>query len=124
MHNVVCENFSFKREGYRNENECTSTFTVATYDNTTNQLHKVVINVTIKKKDEYELLLEMSAIFKFDDGVPQEERDALLNYNAVAMLMPFVRSQISLLTAQPNVETVLLPVFDIYEFMNETTATN
>jgi len=40
----------------------------------------------------------------------------ILNYvtkNSVAILTPYLRSEVSLLTAQPEVEYVVLPVFNI-----------
>lgn len=37
--------------------------------------------------------------------------------DTVAILMPYVRSQVSLITAQPEVECVVLPPFNIVEML-------
>lgn len=49
-----------------------------------------------------------------------EQFDTLLNYNTVAMMMPYVRSQISLLTSQPGLTPLVLPAFDIYKLVNNS----
>ena len=43
----------------------------------------------------------------------------LYQKNSVAILMPYLRSEISLLTAQPETETVVLPVFNINRMMDD-----
>ena len=45
--------------------------------------------------------------------------DAIIQQNAVAIVMPYIRSEISLLTAQPGVDSVVLPSFNIAEMMSE-----
>ena len=37
----------------------------------------------------------------------------LINKNAVAILMPYLRSELTLLTAQPDTDSVVLPPFNI-----------
>ena len=39
-------------------------------------------------------------------------------------MMPYVRSEISLITAQPGVETVVLPPFNINNMINKGTKEN
>lgn len=45
--------------------------------------------------------------------------DSIIQQNAVAIVMPYFRSEVSILTAQPGVESVVLPPFNIIEMMNE-----
>lgn len=37
----------------------------------------------------------------------------LINKNAVAIMMPYLRSELTLLTAQPDTDSVVLPPFNI-----------
>lgn len=46
--------------------------------------------------------------------------DTIIQQNAVAIVMPYIRSEVSLLTAQPGLETVVLPPFNIVEMMNNS----
>lgn len=40
-----------------------------------------------------------------------------MSKNAVAILMPYLRSELTLLTAQPDTESVVLPPFNINKMM-------
>ena len=48
----------------------------------------------------------------------------LLNYNTVAMMMPYIRSQITLLTSQPGLTPLILPVVDVNKLVNSQAAAN
>ena len=71
------------------------------------------------KEKEYVLEIALSGYFSFDDSedLDAEMRNTLINQNAVAILMPYMRSQVSLLTAQPGVECVVLLPFNIVNMM-------
>ena len=47
----------------------------------------------------------------------EEMKNTLISKNTVAILMPYLRSQVSLLTAQPEVECVVLPAFNINKML-------
>lgn len=49
----------------------------------------------------------------------EELRRTLINENAVAIIMPYIRSQVSLITVQPEVDCVVLPPFNIVGMMAE-----
>ena len=46
-------------------------------------------------------------------------KNNLVSKNTVAILMPYLRSEVSLLTAQPNTDTVVLPVFNINNMIDD-----
>ena len=48
-----------------------------------------------------------------DDTIDDKLKNALVTKNTVAILMPYLRSELSLLTAQPGMECVVLPAFNI-----------
>lgn len=47
------------------------------------------------------------------------EEDKLLQQNAVAIIMPYIRSEVSILTAQPGMDTVVLPPLNTVELLNK-----
>jgi len=44
----------------------------------------------------------------------------LINKNAVAILMPYVRSQLSLITAQPGMECIVMPPINVSAMMEKS----
>ncbi len=43
----------------------------------------------------------------------------MVTKNAIAILMPYLRSEVSLLTAQPGIECVVLPAFNINKILED-----
>ena len=63
--------------------------------------------------------LGLEGYFAFDkaDDLTEEQKESIIKKNTVAIMMPYMRSQLSLLTAQPEVECVVLPPFNIVKMM-------
>lgn len=74
----------------------------------------VGLGCTVKSKDDQKINLEASIIGHFAcvDASP-ELRDNLLKKNSIAILFPYLRSQISLLTTQPELSPITLPPMNI-----------
>ena len=68
------------------------------------------------KKDEYSFEFQASGFFSYKGNGD----DPIIQQYAVAIVMPYIRSQVSLLTAQPGVDPIVLPPFNIVEMMNES----
>ena len=45
--------------------------------------------------------------------------DNLISNNAVAILMPYLRSELSLLTAQPETDCIVMPVFNVNAMLSD-----
>ena len=76
------------------------------------------------KEDEYIVNVTAIGIFEFIGNVDEETKKDLIQKNSVSIMMPYVRSEISLITAQPGVETVVLPPFNINNMINKGTKEN
>jgi len=113
------DEFSFKKYGFKNENDPKVSFVVDTSVNQDETLYKVTVIAKVAKESEYDLQVSISGVFEFDNDISSDVRDELLKKNAVAILMPYVRSQVSILTAQPDTESVALPIFNIENMMSE-----
>lgn len=74
----------------------------------------VTLNCCISDKSEEHMRLELSINGSFTcDEDSFERRDALLKKNTLAILFPYLRSQISIVTAQPNFAPIVLPPINI-----------
>lgn len=39
--------------------------------------------------------------------------------HSITMLLPYIRSQLTILTSQPGVDPVILPPFNVYDLLNK-----
>lgn len=76
------------------------------------------IRIIGTKKDEYNFVVRASGYFQISEAV--EDSDILIQQNAIAIVFPYIRSQISLLTAQPEVDPVILPPMNIAQMVKES----
>lgn len=65
------------------------------------------------KQDEYNIDISLSGFFRVEGQVEDKTVQDLIKKNAVAILMPYLRSELTLLTAQPDTDSVVLPPFNI-----------
>lgn len=56
-------------------------------------------------------------MIKSEDGLTKDIKDFLIERNAIAILMAYLRSEESLLTAQSGVECVVWSVFNINKML-------
>lgn len=80
---------------------------------------KITLKCQIDHPDnDFKIEIIQSAIFTID---PKSERkEILFGTNAIAIMFPYMRSQITLLTSQPNFGTVSLPILNINKLKIET----
>jgi len=109
---------SFKRHGVKQDGDELSFGVNAevSQEESGKEIYKVSLLVSCLKKNEYEVRVEIEGIFSLA-GEAIVIKENLLKINAVSILMPYVRSEISLLTAQPNVDCIVLPAFNIAKMM-------
>ena len=111
MEHIVFDRINFQREGFRQaDKEITFRILVAV-DAKPDEISTVSLTVEAKKEGEYTALVKATGYFRFIGD--KSDSDDLLHKNAVAVLFPFVRSELSLLTAQPETEPLVFPVLDI-----------
>ena len=55
----------------------------------------------------------MNGFFDMENLESVSEKEALIHKNAVAIMMPYLRSEVSLLTSQPETDVVVMPVLNI-----------
>lgn len=111
---MVFDKIEFERKGFKNENELKFRLQVQIGKNR-NSAYKVTLVLAGDKKDEYELQISLTGFFEIQnsDELSDSIVQALIEKNAVAILMPYLRSEVTLLTAQPETDSVVLPTFNI-----------
>ena len=118
LRKMVFDKLFFDRLGFKNTEELEINMNVQIAENKKDNIFKVTLSVEGNKKDEYNFKVQISGFFSVhnEDSTINE---ALIKQNSVAILMPYVRSEISLLTAQPDTECVVLPPFNIAKMMEK-----
>lgn len=121
MDRLVFDNINFERIGFKNnKKEFDFNMEVVIGVNPKLESYKVTLKMHGEKQEEYRLNIALTGFFSFtseenvaDDNVKKE----LIEKNAIAIMMPYLRSQVSLITAQPEVDCVVLPPFNINNMM-------
>ena len=111
---MVFDKIEFERKGFKNENELKFRLQVQIGKNR-NSAYKVTLVLEGDKKEEYELQISLTGFFEIQnsDELSDSTVQALIEKNAEAILMPYLRSEVTLLTAQPETDSVVLPTFNI-----------
>lgn len=113
MKNLYFEKILFNRgealpteikTGFKTDYEITEKFT------------KVKLICSVETNSEVSVEIILVGIFENSEQDPElkEEFDKI---NTVSIMFPYLRAQLSLLTAQPNFPTIDLPVFNINELL-------
>lgn len=114
---LVFDEIVFKRLEMHSENELEVTFSISIGTNIAKtDEKKVSVRISGEKRDEYTFEIQASGFFSYEG----DASDTIIQQNAVAIVMPYIRSEVSILTAQPGVEPVVLPPFNIVEMMKES----
>ena len=78
---------------------------------------KVSLGVSLSAEGKYEINAQISGVFSLSEDSVLGKK--VLANNTVAILFPYLRSQLTLLTSQPGFEPVILPVMNINALMRE-----
>ena len=79
-----------------------------------NHEYRVVLIISVEKEDmKLELIAQADFLYESDDYSREE---AIINANTVAIMFPFIRSQVTLLTSQPGMTPIVLPAINTQKF--------
>ena len=121
LNRIVFDKFEFNRLGFKNDKKLEIEIQSSVFQKVESDTYRVKLAFKGTKSDEYTLEIILSGFFSIanDDDLDDETKKALVTKNSVAILMPYLRSQISLLTAQPDTECVVLPPFNINKMLDK-----
>ena len=77
--------------------------------------YSIVLDTTVADDDE-KVSVFVKCIAKF--RTTQENRD-LIERNAIAIMFPYIRSYISIITTQPGMTPIVLPAMNIVAVLND-----
>lgn len=120
LHDVFIEKLLFERKDYsikRVDVDHAKINFKRSIDDMDDNKYKVNLSINITSKNEFEIETCISGIFEFEGD--KNFGNKLLSHNTVAILFPYLRSQITLLTSQPGFEPIVLPVININRLLDE-----
>lgn len=118
---IAFDKIEFKRLGFSSDNELELEIQSHIAQKQDAEVYRITLILKGNKPDEYIFEISLTGYFTIeqDDELTEELKDALITKNAIAILMPYLRSETSLLTAQPGVECVVLPAFNINNILDD-----
>ena len=109
---IVFDELSFKRKGFKQQEEQKVEFQVGfAIDKIDTSKYRVSLKIIADSENEYTAEARMSAFCTIDENA--EFKDEILQKNVIAILFPYVRSELTLLTSQPEVTPIVLPALNI-----------
>ena len=122
LNHVVFDRIAFNRIDFRKESNIKYSMQIQIGQCSHDREYKVSLVLEGNKDDEYTFQIGLSGYFSVELRGEEEQQidiEELLKRNAVAILMPYLRSEATLLTSQPETDPVVLPVFNINAMMDE-----
>lgn len=121
LNKIVFDKIEFKRLGFKNDKELELEIQSNISQRQEAGVYRVTLILKGKKPEEYTLEISLSGFFNIeaDSELTEDLKNTLVTRNSVAILMPYLRSEVSLLTAQPEVECVVLPAFNINNMLED-----
>lgn len=114
----VFDELSFKRKGFQQPNQSDTPFEVGhSVKKTGDNNYIVSLMLKVNKENEYDAVVRMSGYCVVDDNDPM--LDILLHENAPAILYPYARAQMTMLTSQPETTPLVLPVVNIHALFHK-----
>lgn len=114
LQHLVFDEIEFKRLGFKTESEVNYELEIQIgrdHDNQEN--YKVTLVLNGKKDKEYIFKVVLSGFFEIKNAENISDKETLIHRNAVAIMMPYLRSEVSLLTSQPETNSIVMPIFNI-----------
>lgn len=118
MDHIVFDNLSFIRKGFKPETEAEAKLELGvSVGKIRDGQYRVSLNVSVDQKDEYNAEVQISGFCSIQEDFPIKQE--ILEKNVVAILFPYVRAQLTLLTSQPETTPLLLPAINIDALINQ-----
>lgn len=124
MEDIYFPSFNFKFNKENNTNmELDINYNI-NIEKIENSKTKVTIETIITNK--YDLLsldIVCIGIFSLDDNYDnvfdEKTKEDILHLNTISIMFPYIRSQIALITTQPGLNTIQLPIIDVNKLLNK-----
>lgn len=116
---VVFDEIRFKRLGFKSPHTEDLEFGLQSkIDKIEDGKYRVSLKAHANRKDEYEIAMQVTGYCEINENDPNKK--ILLEQNAVAILFPYIRAELSLITAQPDTDSIVLPVMNINAMLEQS----
>ena len=117
MEHIVFDTLHFQRLGFQAEDSSDADVNIGTSVHKDDEgEYRVSLHISVKKENEYIASVQITGYCQIDEDFPG--KDTILNKNAIAILFPYARAQLTLLTSQPETEPFILPAVNINALVN------
>jgi preprotein translocase subunit SecB len=114
LKNLYVGSFSFKRKEIVSGQEAPVVITRNIYPGDSDNSYKLELICKIGSEDwDMFLSISMIGVFGYTAELADGQKEPVLVENATAIVFPFLRSQISILTSQPNLTPLILPPINV-----------
>ena len=112
---IFIENMSFQRKELLNRNLRLSQSSIGkNVEQVADNEYKCSLALKLSDEEETAMLeIVVSGIFDFNSELKDEQKQIIITKNTMAILFPYLRAQVTLMTSQPDVEPVVLPAINI-----------
>lgn len=119
MEHIVFDRIEFIRHGFQQKNtEPVFKLEIKIGKDTSLERYKVTLVLRCEKRDEYDIEISLTGFFYInEDSDIKFDKNTLVQQNAVAILMPYLRSELTLITSQPELEPIVFDVINVAEMM-------
>lgn len=118
INRVVFNKITFERLGFRSKRERDSRLGIGKQVEKSGEgKYQVTLSVKVEKEKEYEAEVSITGYCEIAEDTPNKDR--ILNENAIAILFPYVRAELTLLTAQPETEPLVIPAVNINAMLKQ-----
>lgn len=123
LEQLLFDKIEFRRVGNPNDKDIIFKLEIEVDRKRAEEFYRVRLTLIGDKENDYRIEIVLSGYFSFKEGrhnLSLDEQKKLISQNAVAILMPYLRSEISLLTAQPGVECVVMPPINVLNLIRDS----
>lgn len=117
MNHLVCDELSFERLGFKRNAETRYDFSYG-IGKDGDGAYRAVLTIEANREGEFKAKVQMTGYFSIAEDNPQ--REVLLQKNAIAIIFPYARSQMTLLTSQPETIPAVVPVVNINQLVDQS----
>ena len=78
----------------------------------------LIANIRTKEIDSVKVVVKLTGMF-FCECEDEELKKELIQYNTVAIMFPYIRSQVSLVSTQPDIPPITIPAVNVVGLFKE-----
>ena len=80
----------------------------------TDNEYEITLNLSIANSEEkYTVNVSIVGVLEFSENADEVTKNIIIEKNTISILFPYVRSQVTLLTSQPDIKPMIIPPLNI-----------